>query len=460
MNPIYNLFITPIYLLLIYFVIAPYFAEKWTNKYTRKYFWRGLQVKLFGAIVFCGIYQFYYGGGDTTVYFKQGSVIVDAFLKSPKIGFEVFTYNNQYFSGESIQYLSKISYKSGSSTWTVTKITGLINLLTFKSFYSTALFFSLWSFLGSWKLVQLFTSQYKRHYKYVCCAILFIPSCIFWSSGIIKEAITTGGIGFFTYYFAKIIFHKEFTPKNISILFICFYLIKLVKGATIFMLFPCLGFWAFLFYYSRLNTLLRYSSTTIIVLSIPLILFFLVPKMDEYVENNEEFIAAQSTISGFQSDHGGKWREARGGHGGGKASTYHLSSAGDLSLLGMMKSFPEAIHFTLFRPFPWETTKVVQLMGAGESFAFLLITLYIFLKVGIWKTLKQTVKDPNLGFLLSYALLFGFIAGYISFNYGVLGRFKTPMMPFYTLFLVIHYQYSIKKTSRKRINNFKVSRRR
>ncbi|NME68161.1 hypothetical protein [Flammeovirga aprica] len=439
--------------MIIYVVIAPYFAKRWTNKYTKKYYWWGLHAKLTGSIFFCLIYQFYYGGGDTTAYFNQGSILADAFLDSPVIGLETFFYDGKTISGQSIYYLGKIYMKRSQSTWTMVQLSGIIQLFTFKSFYSTALFFAFWSFLGSWKIVQLFTPIYKKNFKLICLAVLFIPSCLFWASGIIKETVTTGAIGFFVYYFGNIFLRKKDYVISLVILTITFFLVKYIKGATIYVLFPCLLLWVFLFYYNKITILVKYTISLLLFLSIPLALFLIAPKIQEYVENNDEFIAAQRTISGFQGDHGSSWHTNRG-HGGGQASTYHLTTAGDLSIFGMLKSLPEAISYTLFRPFPWETKKVVQLLGSFESFAFLILTIYIFLKVGIINTIKQTFTDPNLGFVLSYALFFGFIAGYISFNYGVLQRFKTPMMPFYTLFLVIHYQY-ILKTKTKEKKSFK-----
>ncbi|ANQ48433.1 hypothetical protein MY04_1055 [Flammeovirga sp. MY04] len=450
MNILFNILLTPIYIFLIYFIIAPYFANKWTNKYTRKYFWWGLTTKMFGAISFCCIYQFYYGNGDTIAYFKQGNILVESFLDSPVIYVKILTMSTIKYSGELSPYLSRIPYSSNTSTWLMVKLTSLINLFSFNCFYPTSLFFGLWSFLGSWKLIQLFTPIYKNNYHIICIAILFIPSCIFWSSGIIKESVTTGAIGFFIFHFYKLTITKKINAISIITLIICFSIVKVIKGATIYVLFPCLSLWLLIIYFNKISALLKTILTTLIILSLPLSIYLLVPKMEKYVEGNDEFVEAQSTISGFQSDHGGEWREMRGGHGGGKASTYHLSTAGDLSLLGMLKSFPEAVSYTLFRPFPWETTKIVQLLGSFESFTFLVITILLMLKIGPLKIIRQTYKDPNLAFVLSYALFFGFIAGYISFNYGVLQRFKTPMMPFYTLFLAIHYNYYKRKLAKKR----------
>ncbi|NLR92498.1 hypothetical protein [Flammeovirga agarivorans] len=449
MDPLYNLLITPIYLCVIYFLIAPYFAKKWTNKYTRKYFWWGLHAKMIGSIAFCIIYQFYYGGGDTIEYFKQGGIIVDAFFDSPNIGYETLMYNGSNIKGENARYLGMLYMKKNNSTWLMVQISSIVQFFSLKTFYPTSLLFGLWSFLGSWKLAQLFCSIYKENYKLICFSILFIPSCLFWSSGIMKETVTTGAIGFFVFYFCNVAFKRKDLFLSLIFLILLFTLIKVVKGATIYVLLPCLALWLFLFYFNKIPLLVKYIFSFILISTIPLVLLLMIPKIQEYIENNDEFVEAQKTINGFQSDHGGAWRKGRG-HGGGDTSAYHLSTAGDLSLLGMLKSMPEAISFTLFRPFPWEAKKAVQLMGAGESILFLILTIYVLLKVGLIKTVKQTFTDPHLGFVLSYALFFGFIAGYISFNYGVLQRFKTPMMPFYTLFLVIHYQYIV-KTKRKKL---------
>ncbi|KXX70406.1 hypothetical protein, partial [Flammeovirga sp. SJP92] len=369
-----------------------------------------------------------------------GKDLVDAFYESPLIGTEVFTYNQSSISGLSASYLSKIPYKRDISTWRMVQITGIIQLFTFKSYYTTSLFFGLWSFLGTWKLIQLFTTLYKHYYKMICIAVLFIPSCIFWSSGIIKEAITTGGIGFFVFYFYKIL-NKKIKINYIINLIVCFLLIKWVKGATIYVLFPCLGLLIFLNYYQKITFIYKLTFSFLLVISIPLSFYIILPKLQVFIQKSEEFNSAQSTISGFQGDHGSRSK----GHGGGEASTYHLSTAGDLSLLGMLKSFPEAISYTLFRPFPWETSKLVQLIGSFESFAILIMTLVILIKVGPIRNMKNTFNDPNLAFILTYSLLFGFIAGYISFNYGVLQRFKTPIMPFYIIYLIINYSKSNSK---------------
>ncbi|MBB3696341.1 hypothetical protein KMW28_10875 [Flammeovirga yaeyamensis] len=436
MDPLYNLFITPIYLCLIYFVIAPYFAKRWTNKYTRKYFWWGLTAKMFGAISFCLIYQFYYGYGDTIAYFKQSIQIINSFYDSFSTGINVFFYKkNSLLTGRELYYLNNIIYKRDDSTWIITKISAIISIFTFKSFYSTSLFFSLWSYLGLFKLLTYFTNKYKKNYKVILSCTLFIPSCIFWSSGILKESILTGSISFITYYTLELINKNKREYYKIFILFILVIVVFKIKSATIITLIPCLIIFIIQKRLGKTSKIQKVFVLLIFILFTPLFLIIYQNQIINNLETSEEFITAKEKINGFQGDHGSRIK----GHGGGEASTYHLKTSGDISIIGLLKAVPEAVIVTLFRPFPWEAKKIVQLFGALESFVYLFMFILLLLKKGIVNIIKKTYNNPEIFLCISYTIIFGFIAGYISFNFGVLQRFKTPIMPFFTLFLILNF---------------------
>jgi energy-coupling factor transporter transmembrane protein EcfT len=102
-----DLFITPIFLVIIYavaFMIRPVV----THKENRRYFIPGLTLKLIGALAVGFIYQFYYGGGDTFTYFHLGSrYIYEAFQDSPIIAFKLIFAGKEYV-GDTFQYASRI----------------------------------------------------------------------------------------------------------------------------------------------------------------------------------------------------------------------------------------------------------------------------------------------------------------------------------------------------------------
>ncbi|MEO1654454.1 MAG: hypothetical protein AAFU64_12985, partial [Bacteroidota bacterium] len=83
-----DIFLTPIYLAIIY-LIAFIIRSQISNPQLRRYFIPALSVKIIGAIFLGLIYQFYYGGGDTFNFFRDSGIIWRAFLKSPYIGIRI-----------------------------------------------------------------------------------------------------------------------------------------------------------------------------------------------------------------------------------------------------------------------------------------------------------------------------------------------------------------------------------
>ena len=65
-----DVYLTPVYLLFFY-GLALAVRAKVTNVYTKKYFLPALTVKFVGAIALGLVYQFYYGGGDTSNYYMS-----------------------------------------------------------------------------------------------------------------------------------------------------------------------------------------------------------------------------------------------------------------------------------------------------------------------------------------------------------------------------------------------------
>lgn len=108
----------------------------------------------------------------------------------------------------------------------------------------------------------------------------------------------------------------------------------------------------------------------------------------------------------------------------------------DGSLGSLIRLAPSGIIVTLFRPWIWEVKNPLMLLAALESLAFLLITIWVLYKTPIIILIKK-VNTPVVLFCLSFALMFAFAVGVSTYNFGTLMRYKIPVMPFYSLFLVL-----------------------
>ena len=68
----------------------------------------------------------------------------------------------------------------------------------------------------------------------------------------------------------------------------------------------------------------------------------------------------------------------------------------DKSLFGVMTTIPKAINVTLFRPYPWEVKKPVLFPSVLEAIMSFFLTIYVILKVGLFRTIKTIFSDYTL----------------------------------------------------------------
>ena len=109
------------------------------------------------------------------------------------------------------------------------------------------------------------------------------------------------------------------------------------------------------------------------------------------------------------------------------------------NILSILSKVPIAINNALFRPYIWEARKLNILLSALENTAILLLTIFIFLRRGIFKTLVKICSNQLIFICFSFSILFAILIGLTCFNYGSLVRYKLPIMPFYGFMLILLY---------------------
>ena len=109
-----------------------------------------------------------------------------------------------------------------------------------------------------------------------------------------------------------------------------------------------------------------------------------------------------------------------------------------------------AINVTLFRPYPWESRKLINIPAMLESMLTLLLSLIVLLKIGPRRIIGQTLRNPIIQFCLLFTLSVGVIVGLFAFNFGTLVRYKIPVLPFYfTALILLWYQVDFPNLSER-----------
>ena len=437
-----DLILTPMYLLLIY-LLAYTLMCLVTNKFTEKYFIPALTVKLIGAIALGIIYQYYYGRGkpvgDTFNYFNQSTIIYRAFTQSFDIGFKLLMANGE-FDPETAQYTNQIYWYRAAPEYFIIKLAAFWGLFCFSTYTVIALFFATLSFSGIWALYQTFIKLYPHLYKKFSFAIFFLPSVFFWGSGLLKDSITIGALGWLFYGFYTGFIEKKNVLLSIFITLVAAYIIYTVKVYILLSFVPPALFWIFAENNQRINNPIVRKLAKPIFFGLGLVVAYL--GVTNLTEGDKKYdldnIEERSRINTLYLT-----EQVQTG------SAYNIGVI-DGSINSFLKVIPQAIIVSLYRPFLWEVRNPVMLLSALEATLFIFLTLQFIFKTGLLKTLLFISSKPILTFCFVFSLVFAFGVGTNSGNFVTLVRYKIPLMPFYLSGLYILQSTTIKRKIRKK----------
>ncbi|MBK6836644.1 MAG: hypothetical protein IPG89_21265 [Bacteroidetes bacterium] len=222
---IYDLLLTPIYLGVVLFLAKIYEKSKIAEHPEYKYFTKGLMIKILGAFALGCVYMFYYSGGDTTNYFQSARAYVnlafynwddfiEGWLGNPG-GVNAWNYFNED-TGIPVYF-----HRDHHAFWVV-RLLIPIEFIGANSYFCTSILVAFVTYTGAWKLYQTFLHQFPSLKKELAIACIYIPSCVFWGSGIMKDSFTLAAVGWYTYAFYHFFIQKNFNLK--FALFIYFFI--------------------------------------------------------------------------------------------------------------------------------------------------------------------------------------------------------------------------------------------
>ncbi len=429
--------VTPVIILIVY-TVAYILRNRITDEVTRPYFFPALTAKILGALALGFIYQFYYNGGDTYNFHTYGSRhIWEAFMENPATGFKLLFGDGSNEIGI-YKYSSRIPFFHDRSSFTVIRIATVFDLFTFSSYSATAVLFAVIGFIGLWMLFVAFYEIRPDLHKAIAIATLFIPSVVFWGSGLLKDTVTLAGLGIATLLIKRIFLDRRINIFNVLLLLLCFYIVYSIKKYILLTYLPAVMIWIYA------TNLSKIRSVAFKIMMLPFVIAITV--VSGYFAINQ----VGKDDSRYALDQLGNTARITAydiayltGHDAG--STYTLGEL-DGSFGSLVKLGPQAINVSLFRPYIWEVRNPLMLMSAMESLILLLLTLYVVLKRG--STLFVTLTNPHIIFCMVFSLTFAFAVGVSTFNFGSLSRYKIPLLPFYTLALIlIYYEKSDKNVA-------------
>ncbi|NND94678.1 MAG: hypothetical protein HKN45_07395 [Flavobacteriales bacterium] len=407
----------------------------------------GLLAKLVGGFSFALIYTYYYSyGGDTKNYFHDASILVNLFVDSPRAYIEVLLSDPAGILKDYHEIASKLKYHLGTSEWFTVKVNSLATIIGMRSYFASTLVVAGVTYIGVWKLFQVLYRRYPNAHRSLAFAVLFVPSVFFWGSGLMKDSIVIGLLGY-VIYLADQFNRRGILKGGITMVFmvICSYIIFQIKAYVLISLIPAILIWIILSYRERMENVVirKLLFPFLMVISIGAIGYAIQWLGSYTTKYNMDTVF--DTAESMQTWHYIEGENVSEKHG--RGSSYSLGEY-DPSFAGTMVMFIPAINVTFFRPYLWEVKNIAMLAAAVESTIIFLYSLFIFLGLGFFRVLKILNRDSFLLMSLSFALFFGFAVGFTSYNFGALVRYKIPCIPFYLSSLFI-LQYKVREMKSK-----------
>jgi len=354
-------------------------------------------------------------------------------MESPGKGFGLLFSTGEF--GPGLWDISeKIWYYDDQKSFFIIRIAAVLDLITFSSYSGTAVLFSVIGFTGGWMLYLTFYRKYPQLHRWLAVSCLFVPSVIFWGSGILKDTITLAFLGIATYCIQLLFIDKRFKVGYFLLLLFSFFVMLSVKVYILMSFLMAAVVWVFSAYFFKIrNSMLRILVVPFVLLLWGLLSYY---GVNELVKDDPRYsfdkIAETVRITAYDIRY---WTGKNAGSG------YSLGEL-DGSVGSVVRLAPSAVNVSLFRPYLWEINNPLMLLAALESLATLLITLWILFKAH--KNILAAMGSPDVVFCLVFAVVFAFGVGVSSYNFGTLGRYKIPLFPYYFMALgIIAYRANI-----------------
>lgn len=414
------------------------------NPVYRYYAW-GVFMKVMSSVVFCLIYIYYYNGGDTVSYYETARSVVNLALKDIGSCFDVVS------SSPSLSGYMTFDRETGypwpymyfdSQSFFMAKTLAPLLFLSGKSYLVGSVMLSWFSFFGMWQFYLTLCRHFPGMEKRIAYGILFVPSVLFWGSGILKDTITFTAVCWFIVGVDNILTARGSRLKSILIVFAALYALLSVKPYVLYSLLPGTVIWVVAVWVKRIRSKFVKITTIPIAVVLALVagylgLSLLGGKMGKF-SVEKMLITASITQKDLKQD-------------------YYQGSSFDIgdfepTVTGMLSKVPVAMRVGLFQPFIWESRNIVMIFSGIENLTYLVLALFLIFKIfrnprRFFKILNQY---PILILLMLYTLMFSVMVGLATSNFGALVRFKIAFMSCYVVLLFILHGFLSKQGSKER----------
>jgi len=353
------------------------------------------------------IWQNVIGHGDSLRYFNDSKDIYNLLPEHPKDFLRlVFGYYKTALPEDLHQYVSETTIAQSVPEYHMVRINAILNIFSFGNPYGNIIILSFIYFMGLVALLKTFlksnlVESYTGIQKYI---ILFLPSIVFWSSGLLKEGPTL--LLLCIIIIQCLYLEKQFDYKRILWLCLSLFFLLLIRDYLLALIIPNLFIW----YFAKRTPQTAYRVFIVCTASALTILFaaaWFQPQLNIvlWLKSEQHYFLEAPDDPDYQ----------------------FKALNGDV--LDMITKIPYAINNVLFRPNIFHSNDSFRIYQSIE-----LIFTWLFLIYAIQKRKHLFKLSPTLLFILYFSIELLLAYSLITFDADTLSRYRS--IPLFLIIIV------------------------
>jgi len=377
-------------------LVLRYFYNSNIQSENRKLFWFSLSFKLVTtlSLAYLFMYGFDYTTDPQTVY-NQSKQLTEITTKQPQRILEIYFKNKAH----------EIDHTIFPRTFFFIKVNSLLNLLTGSHYWLNSIWISLLCFISVWQLGTTILKFARSVFKPFAWAFMLVPTTIFWTSGLMKEALAFALLCYIVSCFIKILMGDN-KVLNFTLLLLLAYLLFQIKfyilGAFMVIAIPTYCVHSILNKCTKTGLFLLSFLLTILACNWFTIHYFSVG-ISDLIYYNHVMMGETHNVN------------------------FYFTGLKEYQPLTFLPYFPEAIWQGLFMPLPWYATTAFAFIEALINSITLILVIFSLFYLLID---KKTKPNEWVFIVLLYVFISAIAIGFSAPNWGTLARYKVVYIPF------------------------------
>lgn len=356
------------------------------------------------AGIFYGWIGVYYGQMaqmiDTWAYHVE-SLKEHQILISHPIDFFTSLFHNSYEGGYTNFLTSHNSWWNDVKANFLIKIMAIFDLFSFGNYYTNVIFYSFLTLFGPMAVYRVMRDIFPNKKTALLIATFFIPSFLYWTSGLHKEGLIFVGLSLMIYHLYFGFKENKFPVYRILLILLDLSLIIILRNFLVLALFPPLIAWILCFKI-KLKPAIVFTAVFILFLTLFFTIKYVFPGIDppeSVVEKRQEFISLQGHAS---------------------VAVNELKP----TFKSFLQNIPQAFSLAVLRPYPSDVRHLLSLAAAMEI-GLILLFLLVFL---FWKK-SRIPLSPFILFCIFFSVGVFFMIGFSVNNLGAIVRYRSIVFP-------------------------------